>query len=61
MYWTVSVESHFGVICDTHLVFNQAEDPILQFVQEIEKYNLTKGTIRIYARGRYWLSFIKDK
>jgi len=54
VYWTESVESYCGVtVCDTHLGFNQAEDILPQFIQEIE---LTKGTIRIYARGMYWLS-----
>ena len=44
-------------MCDAHLGFIQTEDSLQQFIQEIETYNLTKGTIRIYARGIvYWLS-----
>jgi hypothetical protein len=39
----------------THLGFNQA-DLLPQFIQEIETYNRTIGTIRIYAHGIYWLS-----
>lgn len=55
VYWTESVESHCEVMCNTHLGFNQAEDFLPQTIQEIETYNLMRGTICIYACGTYWL------
>ena len=60
VYWTESVESLRGVMSNTDLGFNQAEDILPQFIQEIESYNFTRGTIRIYARGMHWLSPTKD-
>ena len=53
VYSTESIESHSGVMCDTHFVFDQT-DLSQQFIQEVKTY--TNGTIRIYERGMFWLS-----
>ena len=53
VYSTESVESHSGVICDTHFGSDQT-DLTQQFIQEVKTY--AKDTIRIYERGMYWLS-----
>ena len=55
---TESNESHCGVLCNTHLVFNQtpSDDVLPKFIEEIESYNRNakkKGTIRVYERGMY--------
>ena len=57
VYSTESVENHSGVMCDTHLGFDQT-DLLSQFIQDV-KTNTT-ATIRIYKRGMYWLSPTKD-